>query len=223
MSEPGGVRAGGPVEADFRLGAPVYSSDDHLVGSLYSVLVDQADMDLRALVVEESRGLSGQLLAPSSARVIPDVVVPIEAVRDVSADRIDLGLTLAEVRRLPPYLTYRRVPLSASQRALGFLTMLGGNPVVPTMEEVANRAAGEIEINAGENVMLGRTGRKLGEVEDVVFDGDELVAVVIRPEGFFKESVLLPRRFLDRGDDLALFAQLTEDDLRHLEPHHHSD
>lgn len=66
--------------------------------------------------------------------------------------------------------------------------------------------------------MLGHTGRRLGHVKEVLFDGDELVGIVMEPEGFFREPVILPRRLFERSDDAALFARLTEEDLKHLEP-----
>jgi hypothetical protein len=97
--------------------------------------------------------------------------------------------------------------------------VLAASPTVPHwVEQVANKPAGELEIDGGENVMLGHTGRKLGTVKDVLFDGDELVGIVLRPEGLFKSDVILPRRFLDRSDDAALFAQIDDQDLGHLEP-----
>jgi len=51
-----------------------------------------------------------------------------------------------------------------------------------------------------------------------VFDGDQLVGVVLKPDGLFRKEVILPRRFLDRSDDAALFANIDEDDVAHLEP-----
>jgi hypothetical protein len=42
--------------------------------------------------------------------------------------------------------------------------------------------------------------------------------VVVKPDGLLKEEVILPRRFLQRRDDLALFAGLSADDLEHLKP-----
>jgi hypothetical protein len=38
----------------------------------------------------------------------------------------------------------------------------------------------------------------------------------MRPAGFFKHDVVLPVRFLVRSDDMALFADLTEEDLGRL-------
>jgi uncharacterized protein YrrD len=66
--------------------------------------------------------------------------------------------------------------------------------------------------------MLGKTGHRLGRVEDVLFDHGQLMAVVIRPDGFFKRDVVLPIRFINRADDLALFADLTEADIEQLKP-----
>jgi len=71
--------------------------------------------------------------------------------------------------------------------------------------------------------MLGHTGKKLGTVKDVLFHDDQLVGVVLHPEGLLKQEVILPRRFLDRSDDLALFAKLSESDLDHLQPFRPSD
>jgi hypothetical protein len=208
-------RSGQTVE-DFRLGGPVYSSDGRLIGSIHRTLVDGADFELKAIVVEEDRGFSGGV--PGLARAIPDVVIPIAAIRGATQERVDLTLTATEVRRLPPYLTYRQAPPSAGDQVNEILTVLGGNPAVPRLEETALRAAGEIEINEGENVMLGHTGRKLGRVREVLFEGTELVGIVLQPEGFFKHPVLMPRRFLDRSDDAAVFVQLTEEDIQRLEP-----
>ncbi len=89
---------------------------------------------------------------------------------------------------------------------------------MPKADEIANKAAGEIEIDGGENVMLGTTGRRLGTVRDVLFDRGKLVAVVIRPEGFFQRDVVLPISFIDRADDLALFAHLDESEVEQLKP-----
>ena len=86
------------------------------------------------------------------------------------------------------------------------------------LEQVANKPDTELEIDGGENVMLGHTGRKLGTVQDVLFDDDQLVGIVLKPEGFFRSEVILPRRFLNRSDDLALFVTIDEQELAKLEP-----
>jgi sporulation protein YlmC with PRC-barrel domain len=214
------VSANEPVFSakDFHLGAEVFSGDGRVVGKLVHVLVD-ADYRLQALVVEEGRDFSGRILSPGSLLVSNQVIVPKDAVKAMTHSRVDLSLASADIRRLPPYLSYGEKSETLGQEAEDFAAVLGSGPEIPGwLEEVANKPATELEIDEGENVMLGHTGRKLGEVQDVLFDGDQLVGVVLKPEGFFKKEVILPRRFLDRSDDAALFAQLDENDLKHLTP-----
>jgi sporulation protein YlmC with PRC-barrel domain len=208
---------------DFHLGAEVYSSEGKDVGKLVHVLVD-SDYRLQAVVVKESRRFSGRLLSPGSMLLADEFIMPKEAVRAVTHDRVELNLAAADVRRLPPYLSYGEKPESVGEEVEDFAAVLGSGPEVPHwLEQVANKPASELEIDGGENVMLGDTGKKLGTVKDVLFDGDELVGVVLQPEGLFKKEVILPRRFLARSDDAALFAQLDEKDLEHLTPFHPPD
>jgi hypothetical protein len=148
------------------------------------------------------------------------VVVPREAAGSIAHDRIVLKVTAGDVRKLPPYLSYRygdeTVTEGLTEEAISALT---SSPAIPaSLEQVANKGADELEIEGGENVMLGVTGKRLGTVKDVLFDDAELVGVVILPEGVFKEEVMLPRRFLQRSDDLALFADLSDIDMEHLKP-----
>ena len=209
-----------PLSAnDFRLGAEVRSSDNRTVGTLERVLVDGTDYALRALVVREGREFSGRALSPGSALLADEVIVPKDAIRDASRERIDLELSSADVRRLPPYLSYRYETESPSEELADIASVITSNPTVPrSLEEVAHKKAGELEMEAGENVMLGRTGKKLGTVKDILFDDDQLVGIVLQKSGLLRREVILPRRFLGRSDDLALFAELGEEDLNHLEP-----
>jgi sporulation protein YlmC with PRC-barrel domain len=200
---------------DFHLGTDVFASDDVEVGKLVHVLVD-SDYSLQALVVKESAGFSGRQLAPASPPLADEVIVPKDGVKAITRERVDLGISSADVRRLPPYLSYRQKSESVGEEIEDFASVLGSSPEVPNwLQEVANKPDSELEIDGGEPVMLGHTGKKLGEVKDVLFDGDQLVGVVLKP-GLFRREVILARRFLDRSDDAALFANLDEKDLAHL-------
>ena len=149
-----------------------------------------------------------------------EVIVPRDEVSSVSHDRIVLRLSASDVRNLPPYLSYRygdETPAEGLREEA--ISALSSSPAIPSsLEQVANKGADELEIEGGENVMLGHTGKRLGTVKDVLFDNSDLVGVVILPDGVLKDEVILPRRFLQRSDDLALFAELGEDDLEHLKP-----
>jgi len=203
----------------FHLGVEVRSSDGKDVGQLAHVLVGP-DYGLRALVIKESRRFSGYLFSPGSRLVNDEFIVPKEAVKAATHDRIDLSLSAADVRRLPPYLAYREKPEESVAEGLEDTAgVLGSGPEVPNwMEQIAEKPEGDLEIDGGENVMLGRTGKRLGTVQDVLFDDEQLVGVVLKPAGWFKSDVILPRRFLDRSDDLALFANIDEHDLENLKP-----
>ncbi len=209
-----------PSSADLHPGAHAYTADGVHVGTLHRVIVDGESFDLRELVIEETRHFSGHALAPGSALMCPDVVVPLSALAGATRERVDLTLTAAQVRALPPYLSYRYGPPEAGDEFRSIAAEFGQTPWVRPLTETAAKQPGELEIRAGEHVMLGRTGRRLGEVRDVLVEGGELVGIVVKPEGFFHSDVVLQVRFLDRSDDLALFANLTPEDVEHLQPFH---
>ena len=202
----------------FHLGAEVRSSDGKEVGKLVHVLVD-SNYELKALVIKESGRFSGHLFSPGSMLINDEVIVPRDAAGKVTRDQIDLTLSAAEIRRLPPYLAYREKTESLSEGLEDTAGVLGSGPELPNwLEQVANKPDTELEIDGGENVMLGQTGRRLGTVQDVLFDDDQLVGIVLKPEGFFRSEVILPRRYLERSDDLALFVNIDEKDLKQLKP-----
>ena len=203
---------------DFHLGAHVTASDGKEIGSLVHVLVD-AGYGLTAIVVKETGGFSGNRLSPGSFLVADEFIVPRDAVKSVERDGVELSISSADARTLQPYLGYREKGETVGQEMEDQAGVFGSGPEVPNwLEQVANKPAGELEIDGGENVMLGHTGKKLGTVKDVLFDDDQLVGVVLQPGGLFKQEVILPRRFLGRSDDAALFAQLDESDVERLEP-----
>jgi sporulation protein YlmC with PRC-barrel domain len=207
-----------PNVSDFRLGSDVLASDGKKAGTLVSVIVDEKGFDPRALVVKEEDSLGGRLRADSSLFITDEVVIPIAAVESATHDLVRLSISSADIRRQPLYLSYRPKPLTRAEAALEDADVLTGSVGLPPEEEVANKPQGQIEIDQGENVMLGTTGHRLGRVQDVLFDHGELIGVVIRPDGFFTRDVLLPIRFISRADDMALFADLDKSDIDNLKP-----
>jgi sporulation protein YlmC with PRC-barrel domain len=204
--------------SDFHLGADVVSGDGRKVGTLVRIVVEEDGFDPRALVIKEEESFAGRLQAAESIFITDEVVVPITAVESVEHDTVRLSMPAADVRRQPPYLSHHFKQLSVGNAALEDVDVLTGGIGIPNVEETANKEKGQIEIDDGENVMLGTTGHRLGRVRDVLYDQGELIGIVIRPEGFFKRDVVLPVRFIDRADDMALFARLTESDVERLKP-----
>lgn len=204
--------------SDFRLGADVVDSDGTKAGTLVTLIVDEKGFDPRALVVKDEATLAGRLLAGEKLFTTDEVVIPITAVESATHDLIRLSMSGQDVRRQPLYISYQRTPRTAGDALFEEGELLTGGLGLPNAEEIANKAEGQIEIDQGENVMLGTTGRRLGRVKDVLLDHGKLVGVVIRTEGFFKRDVVLPMSFIERADDMALFAQLEESDLEQLKP-----
>lgn len=203
---------------DFHPGAATYSADGVHVGTLHRLIVDRESWDLQHIVVQETRRFSGHLFTPGTALITDDVVIPLDAVAKVTHDRVDLTMDAPALRRLPPYLSYHIAPWTARDSAMRSLSVLSGAPFVRPLVESADKTEAQLEIRSGEKIMLGHTGHRLGRVHDVLYDGRELVGVVMHPDGFFTEDVILQVRFLDRSDDLVLFAHLTEADMERLQP-----
>ena len=203
---------------DFRLGARVVDRNGEMTGTLVSVLVERDGFDAKALVVKDETSLVGRLLADEKLLVTDEVVVPISMVLSAAHHEVRLSASRDEVRGLKPYLSYRLQPESAEEPLLKESQLLGGGLAMPNVQEVANKPARQIEIDRDENVMIGTSGRRLGKVHDVLFSGDEPVGVVIRPDGLFKNDVLLPIKFIARGDDMALFANISTADAEKLKP-----
>jgi sporulation protein YlmC with PRC-barrel domain len=207
-----------PDLSDFHLGADVVDSDGQNAGTLVRVIVDEKGFEPRALVVKDEATLAGRLLAGEKLFTTDEVVIPIAAVESATHEGVRLSMSGADVRRQPLYLSYQREALTAGDAVIEEGELLTGGLGLPKAQEVANKAAGQIEIERGENVMVGDTGRRLGTVQDVLFDHGELIGVVVHPEGFFRRDVVLPIRFIERADDLALFARLDESDVEQLKP-----
>jgi sporulation protein YlmC with PRC-barrel domain len=203
---------------DLHPDAAVHTSDAVLIGHLQRVIVDAETLDLRDLVVRETRRFAGHVFAPGTLLIADEVRVPVGSVVEAAHTRVELSISAADVRRLPPYLSYAFAPLRPGDVWRMAASQVALSPSLRPLQESAAKSEQELEISRGENIMLGHTGRKLGTVKDVLFDGKEFVGVVMDPEGLFQSDVILQVRFLDRSDDLALFATLSDQDLRHLQP-----
>ncbi|MBJ7608343.1 MAG: hypothetical protein JF887_02770 [Candidatus Dormibacteraeota bacterium] len=204
--------------SDFRLGAKVESSDGKHVGSLHRLVVGQETWDLKEIIVEETQRFSGRLFAPGSGLMVADVIVPVSAVVSVTPDLVQLSASSTDVRQMAPYLSYAYASAQPGDTLRVISAQVGLAGYWP-YSETARKGADELEIREGENVMHGRTGRRLGRVRDVLYDDRELVGVVIHPDGWWQHDVVLQVRFLDRSDDLALFANLSDQDIENMPPH----
>jgi sporulation protein YlmC with PRC-barrel domain len=204
------------VLSDFHLGADVVAADGRKVGTVARVVVEANGFDPRALVVKEEESFAGRFLAAESMCITDEVVVPISAVESANREVVKISISSRDVRHQPPYLSHHLKTLTDGTALFEDAEVLSGVAVIPPYVETAAKSADEVEIDKGENVMLGTTGRRLGKVEDVLFDDGEMIGVVVRPDGYFKQDVMLPIRFISRADDMSLFAHLEQADIDHL-------
>jgi len=201
-------------QKDLHLGADVYSNDGKHVGSVEHAVVSEEGTELWHIVVKESAIASGHRWYQGANMLIHNVAVPAAAITRATKERVDLRITLSQVRRLPPYLSYQDFGASPRQLALA-VALIAGNPGW-TYSESAAQPTSVMEVSKGENVMFKESGEVLGHVHNLVYDGSELVGIVVRPHAILTHDVLIQTRFLHRGDDLALFTHITEDDVKHL-------
>jgi len=206
------------ADFDFHFGAPVRCRDGRLIGKLERLIVEKEGLDPHSIVVREDDGFSGRRLVPGAWYFNDEVIVPIKSVASAGRDAVELTLVAADARHLPPYLDYHYRPLDGAVVAREFVALATSGPYTPNLVETANKSADELEVAAGENVMLGHEGHKLGHVQDVLIEDGEFIGVVVRPSGLFAKDVLVPVRFLERSDDMALFVDLTEADIHRLRP-----
>jgi uncharacterized protein YrrD len=207
-----------PQLSDFRLGADVVGNDGAKAGTLVSVLVEAKAFEPKAIVVKDETSLLGRLISEEKLFITDEVVIPISAVESATHEQVRLSIPAAEVKKQKPYLSYQLEPETPTEALEEEGELLSGGLALPKADEIADKPAGEIEIDKDENVMLGTSGRRLGRVQEVLYDKDRMVGVVIRPEGYFKQDVVLPARFISRADDMALFASLDESAVESLKP-----
>jgi sporulation protein YlmC with PRC-barrel domain len=207
-----------PELSDFCLGSDVVASDGQKAGRLVRVLVEQDGFDPKALVVQDETTLAGRLMAEERFMISDEVVIPITAVESATHDEVRLSIPVSDVRHQESYLSYRMKPMSAGEVVFQAAQAGIGGLGLPNAVEIANKPEEQIEIDKDENVMLGKTGHRLGRVHDLLFDGGELIGVVIRPDGRNKRDVVLPIRFINRADDMALFADISASDIEQLKP-----
>ena len=203
---------------DFRLGADVFDGAGKPAGTLVSVLVREDGFDPKAVVVKDETSKLGRILAAERLFITDEVVVPMSDVASADHAAVHLSVSRDELRNRKPYLSYRLRQMSPGETLMREAQMLGGGLGIPDADELADKSADQIEIDKDENVMIGATGHRLGKVEDVVYDDGELAGIVLRPDAGRHENVLLPVRFISRGDDMALFVDLSQDDIAALKP-----
>jgi hypothetical protein len=165
-------------------------------------------------VIKESPVASGHHWYQEAHLLIDTVMVPVDSIASLTQGKIDLLLSLADIRHLPPYLSYENLGSSPFNI---FLQVDTESWATASISETAARPPDELEVRKDENILLEDLSDIIGQVHDLIFDGGKLVAVAVRP-GLFKREVLIQCRFLHRSEHGALVARISKKDVEQLQP-----
>lgn len=209
-------------------GIDVYSSDGHKLGSLHRMVLKRSDLSLTHVVVDIGFLRSGHHLWEGGFGLDYDRVVPVEAVADVSGERLTLGLTADEFKDMPEYteehfeeprdLTPHDYDLtdvvSQAQQLAGFL----GNTSNAWLVQKLNRPLNSVDIVEGTDVWRQEPHEKLGDVKRLLFDPADghLQALVIQRGFIFHKDVVLPARYISELFDDLVRVDISDAELAQL-------
>lgn len=215
------------VIENVRHGAPVHTSDDEKVGTVYAIVLAPGSNEVTHIAVDTGPHF------PEPGFGDPEVVV-IEVGHLKSADdkRVDVDTTKAEFAKLPPYehKHFFRVP-DAEQpgdESLGgrvwnagiaiarSFSTLGSGLAVPA----EHLASAEFERSILDDAPVWRIepNMYIGDVERVLVDEgtDEIVSLVVKRGELFTHEVVLPMSNVTEIRDGVIHAQLTDEELESL-------
>ena len=205
------------------LDAKVRSRDGVDIGTVQRAIVDPTTNQVTQFVISTG-GLFGR-----------DVLLPRAEIERATpeGDAVRVGLTRAEIERLPEFLPERYAPPPPDWTMLptpglafpgGYLWPIDYQPApverrVPPRE--AARQPDEVSISTGA-VVFARNGEDLGGVEDVRFDErtGRLLGVVLRVGGILETlfgggtTIEVPPRQIDHVEPNAVFLKVDRDALR---------
>jgi uncharacterized protein YrrD len=202
---------------ELHAGADVFSSDGHKLGQLHRAVLKRSDLGLTHVVIDIGFLRSGHKLWEGGLGLDYDRVVPADAVRSATAERVELALTAAQFRDAPEYSEERYDPphdLTPGEfdipdvvgEAQRWAAALGSTPDFWLAERL-NKGLDEVDIAEGTPVWRREPHEKLGEVHRLLFEegSGRLAALVIKRGFIFHHETVLPVRY---------FAELLDDIVR---------
>jgi uncharacterized protein YrrD len=212
------------------LGWEVYSKDGKKLGKVDRLILNSQNLHLEAFVIDR------KLLSK-------DKLVALDLIDHVDPGRVVLSLTAEEAEGLPNFVESQYVEVPDHDRlaspdlapdAVGPGRVLN---VAPPVEELAYRAGvpqamaaprasepvlvnvrnipeQDVVVSSGSDV-VGVDGKKVGEVERVIFDDDGgLKGVVVKAGFLFKHEVTIPSDLVAELDDDRILLRVTADDVQ---------
>jgi sporulation protein YlmC with PRC-barrel domain len=191
---------------ELRLDADVVSSDGHTLGKLSKFVFEKDTYRLTHIVVDTGILRSGEALWKGGWGLSHDRMVPLQALDNMTSDRIQITMTGDEFREhsidfSEEYLVPVRdwEPGAPDISDIRRIAMeIPGEPGAELMQQVKAIGPNLADIREDSPVWLLNPHKKIGEVERVLFDEDsgELQALVIRRGFIFTKDVVLPREHI---------------------------
>lgn len=217
--------------SNLRIGADVYSSDSHKLGSLHRIVLKRSDLSLTHVVVDIGFLRSGHHLWEGGLGLDYDRVVLIGQVGSISENRVELTMSAAAFKDAPEYtqehfeephdLSPNQFDISdltvRAQQLAGFITSTSSAWLV----ERLNKPLDAIDIKDGTDVWRQEPHEKLGDIKRLLVDpaSGRLQAFVIRRGVIFKQDVILPVRYVSELFDDLVRVDISDAELAQLREH----
>ena len=214
---------------ELHAGADVYSSDAEKLGTLHRVVINRRNFRVTHVVVDVGFLRSGHHLWEGGLAREYDRVVPIDAVRKATDERVDLALTAGEFKNAPEYTEEQFEPpqdLTPNKFDITDVTTLaeeisasipGGTSDIWLVEKL-HKTRHEREITEGTPVWRQHPHEKIGEVDRVLIDPEtsRAQALVVRSGFLRKHDIIVPVRYISELLDDLVRVELSDAELEQL-------
>jgi uncharacterized protein YrrD len=216
---------------DLRVGADVFSAGGDKLGQLDRVVLRRADLSVTHIVIDIGFLRSGRRLWEGGFGLDYDRIVPVDQVRSVTGDRVELALTAEQFRDAPEYtsesfetpqdLTPGEFDIPDVVNRLQGMAALIGSTSNAWLVEKRNRPLDSVEVREGADVWRREPHEKLGDVSRVLLDEatGSLRALVIERGLLFKRDVVLPVRYVTELLDEVVRVDISDAELDQLREH----
>ncbi|MGE0056355.1 MAG: hypothetical protein AB7P33_10810 [Dehalococcoidia bacterium] len=219
---------------NLRAGTDVYSLDGEKLGQLKRVVVKRSDLTLTHVVVDIGFRRSGRSLWEGGLGLDYDRILPIDGIKSVTDERVDLNLNVDEFKALPEYTAESYEPLADPSpnefdvsdvllRTEQIADTLASNPGAWVTTRL-NKPVTSVDIVEGTDVWRQEPHEKLGDVKRLLVDADGKLQAVVISRGFIlKHDVIVPIRYFSEMLDDLIRVELSDAELDQLKRYEEGD
>ena len=210
-----------------QIGAEVFSSDGHKLGTLHRVVLRRTDLSITDIVVDLGFLRSGRRLWEGGLGLDYDRILTIESVAAAADDGVRLNLTADEFKAMPEYteesfeepqdLTPGEFDIpDVITRAQGIAAAISNAPGGWLVGRLT-KPIESVEIVEGTPVWRRDPHQKVGEVKRLIFDDPGRLQALVIERGFLlHRDVILPVRYVAELIDDIVRVDITDTELESL-------